>query len=295
MKIATFGGIGVYIHWTFWVLIGYYLISSTAAGGLLNGLFAVAIILSVFACVVAHEFGHAAAAAHYGIRTADITLLPIGGVARLERLPEKPIQELVIAIAGPAVNVVIAGILFVLMLIGGIPLAMSDSQGQFSTMAMGYMDYLLIANIVLVLFNMLPAFPMDGGRVLRSLLAMRLGHLRATEVAARLGRWIALVFAIMAIFNWAPMLLLLAGFVFLAGTAELMSVRMRSLAGQEPMPGQGPMRGQTYGQWQVYAWPAQATTYEWQPRSEAYGPHRSQHLEDDVIDAIDVRHLPPRS
>ena len=118
MKIGTFGGISVYIHWSFWILIAVYLISTSANAGLSAGLSAVAFIMCIFGCVVLHEFGHAGAAAAFGIPTNDITLLPIGGVARLQRIPDKPHQELIIALAGPAVNVVIAGGLFLLLAMG---------------------------------------------------------------------------------------------------------------------------------------------------------------------------------
>ncbi|MCA9133824.1 MAG: hypothetical protein KDA45_11745, partial [Planctomycetales bacterium] len=154
MKVGTFGGIGVYIHWTFWLLIAIYLISVTATSGLGAGLLAVAFVMCVFGCVVLHEFGHAGAAAAFGIPTADITLLPIGGVARLTRLPDKPYQELIVALAGPAVNVVIAGLLLPLVWFG---VELGGSAPAVGA-GMDFLTQLLAANIVLVVFNMLPAF-----------------------------------------------------------------------------------------------------------------------------------------
>jgi Zn-dependent protease len=180
-------------------------------------------VMSVFLCVVLHEYGHALAARHYGIRTHDITLMPIGGVARLERMPEEPKQEFVVAIAGPLVNVVIAGGLYLLVLLD---LAFGETTPMLQS-GSNFLEQLMQINIFLVLFNLLPAFPMDGGRVLRSLLATRFSYLRATEIAARVGRWMALVFAILAVLSWNPMLLILAAFVFITGMTELFQVRMR--------------------------------------------------------------------
>jgi Zn-dependent protease len=277
MKIGTVGGIGVYIHWTFWLLIAAYLITSTASNGLAAGIYAVAFVMSIFACVVLHEFGHAGAAAAFGIPTADITLLPIGGVARLSRLPEKPYQELLIALAGPAVNVVIAFLLLPLVLFG---VMVGGSAPAIGT-GMDFLAQLLAANIILVLFNLLPAFPMDGGRVLRSLIAMRTGHLRATEIAAQVGRWMAMLFGLVGILYGQFGLVLVAVFVFLAGTAELFGARMRaatdSTGGMPRPPG-----------WQGQVWPAQGTTYTWSSRPQA-GSHGQA---DDVIDAVAVRELP---
>jgi Zn-dependent protease len=222
VKLGSIRGIGVYIHWTFWMLMGVYAFSATASGGLAAGIEAAAFIGAVFACVLAHEFGHAAAAAHYGIKTTDITLMIVGGMARLARIPEKPIQEFVIAVAGPAVNVLIGAMLFAALALGFL---LPEPTGLLSA-AMSFAQNLLIANVVLVLFNMLPAFPMDGGRVLRSLLA--------TETAARVGRWMALLFVAAAFFMGEFTLFLVAGFVYFAGSAELMQMRLRSMNAQNP-------------------------------------------------------------
>lgn len=282
MKIGSFRGIGVYIHWSFWMLILFYLVAASSSGGLAAGLTAVAFIFSVFACVVCHEFGHALAAARFGIPTKDITLLPIGGVARLERIPEKPVQELVIALAGPAVNVVIAAILVLPVMAGVLVGGSAPILGE----GLDFLTQLLAANIILVVFNMLPAFPMDGGRVLRSLIALRTGHLRATEIAARIGRWMALAFAIYGLVSGAFMLILLAAFIFIAGTAELMGARVRAVAGQRP--GDSP-------QWQQRVWPQTAATFTWNSSTGFGGqsrqPPSDSHGDDRVIDAVDVRRI----
>lgn len=229
MKVGRFYGIDVHVHWSFWLLIAIYLVSVARSGGLAEGLIAVTFILSVFLCVLLHEYGHAIAARRFGIRTLDITLMPIGGLARLERMPDKPMQEFYVAIAGPLVNVAIAVILFLVKALDLItaPAAPTVDFGS------NFVGQLMVVNVGLVLFNMLPAFPMDGGRVLRSLLAIKLGQMRATSIAARVGRWMALVFAIWAIFvDWNPMLLLLAGFIFITGTIELFQVKMRTMQEQ---------------------------------------------------------------
>ncbi|MEO8791519.1 MAG: M50 family metallopeptidase, partial [Chthoniobacteraceae bacterium] len=147
------------------------------------------LICLIFLCVLLHEFGHAFAARRYGIRTPDITLFPFGGVARIERMPENPRQEIVIALAGPAVNVVIAAVLWV-------ALAAMGSAGKIDPINLegSFAVQLLAVNIWLLLFNLIPAFPMDGGRVLRALLALRLDHAHATRIASQIGQALAITF-----------------------------------------------------------------------------------------------------
>src|ERR1043166_6403971 len=179
IPILRVSGIQLRIHITFLLLIGYVALNSWSSA---------IFVLLLFLCVVLHEFGHAIAAKGYGINTPDITLLPIGGVARLERIPEEPKQELVIAIAGPLVNVIIAACLY--LVTGSRGHVMSGVQSE--DMLIGIRQI----NILLVLFNLLPAFPMDGGRVLRALLATRLTYARATQVAATVGQIFAFLFGI---------------------------------------------------------------------------------------------------
>lgn len=282
MKIGTVQGIGVYIHWTFWVLIAFYLLPILASQGVAVAVSAALFIAGVFACVVAHEFGHVAAAARYGIPTKDVTLLPIGGVARLERMPEKPVQELVIAIAGPAVNAAIALALLFLYWCGMAAGARAPGLGMQSDLVV----QLIAANIILFAFNLLPAFPMDGGRVLRGLLAMRTTYLRATQIAARVGRWMALLFAILAFTPYGNItLLLLAGFIVFAGTAELLQVKFREAAkAQAQMGPQGTPFGaggpQGGAGWYTQLWPEQQGRYG-----------ASQFDAGDVIDAVDVKEV----
>lgn len=265
--------------------MAFYLLPVLLGSGLGAATYAAIFIGGVFASVVAHEFGHAGAAAWYGIKTADITLLPIGGVARLTRLPEKPYQELVIALAGPAVNVVIAALLFCLLLLGVIVQDGAPALGP----KMNLIEQILAANIFLCVFNLLPAFPMDGGRVLRSLLAMRLGNLRATGIAARVGRWMALGFVILGFYTVNPMLFLIAAFVFIAGTAELLSVKAREMSSSSASPFAEasfrtgtPFAGGHYATWATRAWP---------PQNGADIYQEVRHSRDEVIDAVDVKKI----
>ncbi len=190
-KIARIAGIDVYMHATFLLLIGWvaftYWTEQQSLAAVLSGVF---FILLLFVFVVMHEYGHALTARKYGIRTRDITLYPIGGVARLERMPEKPIEELWVALAGPAVNVVAAIVLFGYLIVSGTfqPLtSLSISTGSL-------IERLMVVNLWLVLFNLIPAFPMDGGRVLRALLGLRLEYVQATQIAANVGQAFRLSF-----------------------------------------------------------------------------------------------------
>jgi Zn-dependent protease len=214
-SIGRVAGIDVRIHATFLLLLGVLAWLNWAAGGtaqaVLGGL---AFVLAIFGSVLAHEFGHALAARRYGIATRDITLLPIGGVARLERMPERPLQELWVALAGPLVNLGIAAALVVGLLLGG-----AVGVGAGGLFQGGFVERLLWANLWLVGFNLIPAFPMDGGRVLRSLLALRLHPLRATRIAARVGQGAALVFGVVGLFT-SPMLVLIALFVWFGAAQE---------------------------------------------------------------------------
>jgi Zn-dependent protease len=225
LSLGRWFGIPVYLHFTFLMVLGFLVlthwlgsrsVTATLAGA---GFFA-----AIFACVLLHEFGHALMARRYGIGTKDITLLPIGGLARLERMPDKPVQELWIAVAGPAVNVaIVAGLAFWLLLTNTFEPVSSLSATQGSLI-----ERLMMVNGFLVLFNLLPAFPMDGGRVLRSLLAMRMDYAQATSIAGRLGQGMALVFAFLGLFT-NPMLLLIALFVWIGAAQEMHAAETRSV------------------------------------------------------------------
>jgi Zn-dependent protease len=226
-------GIRVNVHFSCLLLVLLALGMGLTGGGLGRALTTAALVPAVFACVLMHEFGHALTARRFGIRTRDITLYFIGGVARLEGLGRRPLEELVVALAGPAVNLVIAAGLFALFLpfgLGLTPDALPDEAPAH--LAGSFLFTLLAANLILAFFNLIPAFPMDGGRVVRSLLQFRLGRLRATEIAARTGLVLAALVAVLVpagiwlatgYLNLTPVPVAL--FVAYAGQRELWSVR----------------------------------------------------------------------
>jgi len=243
-RLGTVFEIPIYLHWTFLLLLGFVAVSQLAASGsFVVAMSGVAFIAVVFGCVVLHEFGHALTARRFGIATRDVTLLPIGGIARLDRMPNDPRQELWVALAGPAVNLAIAGLLGIWLFLTGPGLIGSSFAAK-----------LLLVNIALVVFNMLPAFPMDGGRVLRALLARRIGHMEATEVAARVGRGMAVVFGLIGLV-WSPMLILIALFVWFGAGQEAEMARSRAAFGGWASETGGP-RGQRgvyrVGPWLIY-------------------------------------------
>ncbi len=223
-KLGRILGIDVYLHFTFLLLLGFIGLSQAlAGGGLPAALSAMVFFLCLFGCVLLHEYGHALMARRYGIPTKDITLLPIGGLARLERMPDKPAQELWVALAGPAVNVAIAAAL-------GAWLTLTNAWEPLSAVSAtrgSLLERLFAVNVFLALFNLLPAFPMDGGRVLRSLLAMRMPYARATRIAARTGQGMAALFGFAGLFG-NPMLLLIALFVWIGAGQEAAAVEMKS-------------------------------------------------------------------
>jgi Zn-dependent protease len=224
-KIGTFAGIAVYMHATFLLLLGWIAVSHWMQyQSLLPTLTGVAFILALFLCVVLHEYGHALTARRFGIATRDITLLPIGGVARLERMPDKPNQELWVALAGPAVNVVLAALLAAYLFLTGHFEPVKNiglTHGLF-------VERLLFANLFLVGFNLIPAFPMDGGRVLRAILAKQMEYTRATRIAAGVGQGLAFVFGFLGLFT-NPFLVFVALFVWIGAAQEAALAETRSV------------------------------------------------------------------
>jgi Zn-dependent protease len=218
IKIARIAGIDVYMHLTFLLILGFFAyIFYVPEQSVSAAVYGVVFILAVFGTVVLHELGHALAARRYGIETRDITLLPIGGVARLERMPRDPWQELVVAVAGPLVNVIIAAGLYVGVLAAG---GFQGTTEQFLTFRAPFVEQLLVINIWLVLFNAIPAFPMDGGRVLRAFLAMTMDYASATQIAAVIGQGIAFLFAMLGLFGGNIFLLFIALFVWMGAAGE---------------------------------------------------------------------------
>jgi len=232
--IGRFAGVDLKVHVTFFLLLLYFGFQGWSYGGPVGAAMSVAFISAVFVCVVLHEFGHVLMAKHFGIRTRDVVLLPIGGVARLEYFPTKPKQELLIALAGPAVTLGIAVLLYAVLTLqrGHAPSIVS-----FTTLGNSFLFNILVVNAYLLFFNLIPAFPMDGGRVLRAMLSNRVGLLRGTRIAATVGKGFAIAFGMYAIFDgvWEnSFLLLIAAFVFLAANGELAAVEAR--ARLEPRP-----------------------------------------------------------
>ena len=230
-KLGRFAGIDVYVHTTFLLLIGWvgynYWLQTQELSKVFTGIL---FIFALFVCVILHEYGHALTARKYGIKTRDITLYPIGGVARLERMPDRPIEELWVALAGPAVNLVIAGILIAYLVLTNSlsPItSLSLAQGSF-------LERLMALNVYLALFNLIPAFPMDGGRVLRALLALKLDYVQATQIAAYIGQGIAFLFGFIGLFS-NPFLIFIALFVWIGAAQEANMVQVRNSLGGIPV------------------------------------------------------------
>jgi Zn-dependent protease len=232
LKVFTIRGIDIRLHITFplillWAAVQFGLLS----GSLDSALFGVVAISLLFFLVTLHELGHSFAAQYYGVTVKQIVLTPLGGLAQLKQIPDKPIQEFVIAVAGPAVNIVIAAFMAVLAATPFVelinPLAVLGGTGGFGLSAL--FSYIFLSNIALALFNLLPAFPMDGGRILRSLLAMRLPYIQATSIAAAIGRAAAIFFGVFGLLNGNFFLMLIALFIYTSAGQEAQFVQLRAL------------------------------------------------------------------
>ncbi|CAB4242610.1 Zinc metalloprotease [Methylacidimicrobium sp. AP8] len=231
-KIGVVRGIGIYVHITLlllvlWVAAGAY----AATGEFSDVIFSVLSLIPLFAIIVLHELGHALTAQRFGIQTRNITLYPIGGIARLERMPEDPWQEFLVALAGPAVNLVLAAVLYVILLIVG----NVESWTNLHWIGGNLLLNLFWINVVLAGFNLLPAFPMDGGRVLRALLASRMDAVRATQIAAAVGQGMAIFFGFYGVFGHNPFLLFIALFVWMGAAQEASLVQVKSALSAIPV------------------------------------------------------------
>jgi len=219
-------GIPITIHWTFWILIVWIVVNGVMKGQSSSQLlWYVLFVMAIFVCVGLHELGHALAAKRYGIKTHSITFLPIGGVARLMKIPDKPKQELIITIAGPMVNIIIALVLgIVLLLTKRIPFSAENLDLITSINASNFLFMLFLINIMLFIFNMIPAFPMDGGRIFRALLSFVFPRLKATRLAVRVGQGFAIVFVLLGLL-YNPFLIVIAIFITLGAQTELQDVK----------------------------------------------------------------------
>ena len=223
-RIARISGIDIYLHGTFLILLAWVALSHLLEGhGVTDAAAGLVFVSTLFGIVVLHELGHAITAQRFGIRTRDITLLPIGGVARLERMPEKPWQELLVALAGPVVNVVLA----VLLVAALVPLEGAAAVNDVALVGGRFLAKLVWVNVGLAVFNLLPAFPMDGGRALRAVLAMRMDYVQATQVAASIGQGLALLLGFVGLFA-NPFLVFIALFVWIGAAGEAAGVQMKS-------------------------------------------------------------------
>ena len=217
LYIGKVSGIKIFIHWTFLILILWIIqLGISQKHGLNQILLSLVFLIAVFICIVLHELGHAITAQRFNVRTRDIILLPIGGVARMERIPEKPKQELLVAVMGPAVNILISAILFIILKVTN---TYPSSVRDIDFTSSNFLFQLYTINLFLAVFNFIPAFPMDGGRVLRALLSLKLSRVKATRIAAYTGQVIAICFVFIG-FSFNPMLVLIGFFIFLGAYAE---------------------------------------------------------------------------
>lgn len=228
LKLFSVRGIDIRVHFTFPLILLWAAFQFGVLGGagLSGALFGVVVIILLFGLVTLHELGHSFAALHYGVPVERIVLLPIGGVAQLRHMPDEPKQEFVIALAGPAVNVILAVLLGAAAVLFGLPITNPLTSGISLTFS-AIFSYIFFYNAVLFIFNMIPAFPMDGGRVLRSALAMRLDYGRATNIAVTLGRGLAILFGLYGLFNGGFFTVLIAIFIYSGATQEGRMVQFR--------------------------------------------------------------------
>jgi len=227
-KLLSIRGINISVHWTFLLLIGWVLLVNAERGNNIEYLsWSVLFILAVFACVTLHELGHALMAARFGIKAKDIILLPVGGIASIEKFPESPRQELAISIAGPVVNIVIASLIWLILLPDS---SFMETPQDISIMhGHDFLYNLRIVNIGLAVFNLIPAFPMDGGRILRALLGFKLNYIQATTIATNVGKFIAVIFIAAGILLINPFLPVIGIFIIFSAGAEEYYLRLKSL------------------------------------------------------------------
>jgi len=232
-RIARIAGIDIDIHATFVILLAWIGLVDYRRAGATAALEAVLFTVAIFVSVVLHEYGHALTAAQFGVKTRRITLLPIGGVASLERMPDRPRHELLIALAGPAVTLCIVIALYIGLRAAGAP---TDTPSSTTTGLAAFFAGLMWINVALLLFNLLPAFPMDGGRVLRATIAMRTDYARATDIAARIGKVFALLFGLAGLFVVNnPFLVVIALFVWISAAGEAAAVQFKVTVGDAPV------------------------------------------------------------
>lgn len=231
LNLGRVSGIKIKVHWTFFFLIIWIIFDELKRGGTTDSiLFNIAFVFAVFLCVVLHELGHALTAKRFGIVTKKITLLPIGGMASFDKMPESPKQELLVVIAGPLVNLIIAVLLYFIVPVQELfNQSFTDAYDIFKSFTLqNFLFYLFIVNVGLIVFNLIPAFPMDGGRILRALLAMKINRVKATQIASSIGQFIAVIFLLIG-FLYNPFLIFIALFIFLGAYGENQMVQQLAL------------------------------------------------------------------
>lgn len=267
VKLARLFGVDIYLHWTLWPILIYFVLSSFYFGGVPALLSTLSVVAVLFASVLLHELGHSLAARSVDVRTRDILLMPVGGIARLEGAPFPPKKELWITAAGPLVNLAIAVIAWPLS-----KLLINDANDLSKLYQYTLLDQILVINLVLGISNLIPAIPLDGGRVFRSIVAMRKGHLAATKIAARLSRWVGLLMIVCSLFTpwWLPCIAFGIYLIF-ASTQELLLARL------------GAVRQATSesGNWPDY----------FNPSAESKPFNSSSNDASDTVDAVDVRQI----
>lgn len=257
VSLGRLFGIDLRLHWTFSLLLAWVGYQGFVDGGIWRAAFLVLLICAVFVCVVLHELGHSLAARRYGVPTVSITLYPIGGVARLGFIPRNPRQELFIALAGPAVNGLIACLLTPLVFWMGVPEL--DEAGDPPYDLATFVLSLVACNVIMILFNLIPAFPMDGGRVLRAIIAWNGRYMLATNICARLGQLLALGLVVAGSrvvpgFEFRPTLIVIGVFIFLAAAAERKAAARALQPPPAPLEVPGPVRTLVIGpdDWEVH-------------------------------------------
>jgi len=230
-RILRVSGIDVRVHATFAFSVVLFALHFAEPHGLRGAAFGVLLLCALFLCLTLHELGHSLVAQRLGVSVSEILLLPIGGVARLTSEPKKPVHELLIAVAGPAVNALIACGLYAVLrhYTGGVFSALHDAEELAEPSALGLCRALFFGNCLLAVFNMIPALPMDGGRVFRALLSLAIGRSRATRIAAGMGQVIALGLCAYGLHSQDPMLVLIGVFVFVGAAQERTSGRTAEL------------------------------------------------------------------
>lgn len=231
LSLGSYFGIKIKVHWTFLFLILWIVFDELKRGGTTESiLFNIAFVIAVFICVILHEMGHALTAKRFGIQTKKVTLLPIGGMASMERLPESPKQELLVVLAGPLVNIAIALILFFIVPVQELyrNKVLESIQEPMSFTLQNFLFYLFVVNVGLAVFNFIPAFPMDGGRIFRAVLSLKLNRVKATQIATVIGQLIAVLFLLIGVL-YNPFLIFIALFIFLGAFAENQMVQHLAL------------------------------------------------------------------